>query len=637
MINLSTQDKTLLASAIAFFCISLNCTGSLLFYDASYRILYLDMVGTMISAIILGPAWGVMVGILTNFLSSFFLDPSFRCFSVVNVVGALYWGYLAHRGWLSLPRSTEASGLYRMTPLWVIWKGVIVSGIVAGMVTSLPASILQRWLFNYDTGSSSSYLTRYSKQHFDLMINLNQNLGEYPCDLFIDFALSVPDKLLTSFLAIMFCITFLRYYAGRMIGSSFTSSWLVDKKNFFLSHDALPCYISTIVYVYSLITLPNLLLDKIIKEPVLIIIIALPLLYNATVIFYSIKRSISFSVENPILIESQEMLNFPNWKTLSIIIMIIGGVLVSVCIGYLYIVNVVFNSDIKHIYYKEIAQFNSVEDILKITNFYKTTIPPLLLMFSYIFLEFWNSRVLVMLEKHAQAKMVRWFSHNISYKVSDVRAFFRDLSKFLTRNQLESVPFQQVYYDGMKVDSIGDVTNGSSANAARIERALKILKHMTTDSGDSPRAANVKDIILKAAEPFKRKFQIEVIGQIYEQCVVYEEYLAQVIDNLLMNALNHAFIPVTRDSRVVFLLDETSDSLSIDYCNNGRPLPSGFSKEKFFDFEKKLSVSSNEGLGGAFIGFVVEKVHRGSFEIINNPDYNVNFRITIPKEGHYDA
>jgi hypothetical protein len=207
MIENGTKPNLQLSFSIAFFCISLNCTGSLLFHDASYGILYLDMVGTMISSIILGPAWGVMVGIVTNTLSSQFLDPSFRCFAVVNVFGALYWGYLAQGGFLSLPPSSDDRSVYRVTCSWALRTGVFVSGIVAGMLTSIPASILQRWLFEYGTPSSSSYLTKYSKQNFGLFMDIRNYLGDYVCDLIIDFGLSIPDKLLTSFLAIIFCLT----------------------------------------------------------------------------------------------------------------------------------------------------------------------------------------------------------------------------------------------------------------------------------------------------------------------------------------------------------------------------------------------------------------------------------------------
>lgn len=619
-----------LPTAIAFFCISLNCTGSLLFYDASYRILYLDMLGTMISSIILGPAWGVMVGILTNILSSFFLDPSFRCFAVVNVVGALYWGYWAHGGAFTLPQSPVAPSIYRVTWKWIVLNGVLVGGIFAGVVTSVPASVLQRWLFNYDTGSSSSYLTKYAKEHFSFFINLKDKIGDYACDFIIDWGLSVPDKLLTSLLAIIFCITILRYYAGRMTGRDFSSNWSKNRVKFFFNQDPLPCIISGLAYVWSLFSLSADIQKTIVSNVQLSITMSIPLIYCTLITLYALHGR-NFRNKNSIIpVKLDEMLKLPQKKDLGAIL-VFGAIFTLICVVYFYLVKVVFDSDVKHIYFNEIAKFKTVEDIIKINNIWKTAVPPILLLCSLIWLEYCNSKVLEELKEQAQARIVRWFSHNISPKANNVQSFFTGLTVFLQRNQLTTAPFQEIYFEGMKVETISDVAKGSSVNAARIERGIKILKHMLIGSGDWPTASDVQRIIIEAAEPFRRKFSIQITGNVSADVMVYSEYLAQVIDNLLMNAENHAFRPVTPDSKVIFHLSDDVESISITYRNNGRPLPSGFTKEKFMDFQKKLSDSSNEGLGGAFIGYVIEGVHKGRFEIIEDSNYSVNFKITIPK------
>ena len=51
------------------------------------------MIGTAISAIVLGPWWGALVGTLTNVGSSLITGPTALPFFIVNVVGALLWGY----------------------------------------------------------------------------------------------------------------------------------------------------------------------------------------------------------------------------------------------------------------------------------------------------------------------------------------------------------------------------------------------------------------------------------------------------------------------------------------------------------------------------------------------------------------
>ncbi|GAP16164.1 ECF transporter S component [Levilinea saccharolytica] len=55
--------------------------------------IFLDMIGTAVAAIVLGPWWGALVGAITNIVSSFISGPIGLPFAVVNVVGALVWGY----------------------------------------------------------------------------------------------------------------------------------------------------------------------------------------------------------------------------------------------------------------------------------------------------------------------------------------------------------------------------------------------------------------------------------------------------------------------------------------------------------------------------------------------------------------
>ncbi len=54
---------------------------------------FLDMIGTAVVAIVLGPWWGALVGVITNVVSSFISGPIGLPFAVVNVAGALVWGY----------------------------------------------------------------------------------------------------------------------------------------------------------------------------------------------------------------------------------------------------------------------------------------------------------------------------------------------------------------------------------------------------------------------------------------------------------------------------------------------------------------------------------------------------------------
>lgn len=89
----ATDPGIVLTLLIVFACFALNNLGGQFVADLGVP-LYLDMVGTAIAAIALGPWHGVAAGLANNVLGSFLEGnmPSLW-FALVNVVGALIWGY----------------------------------------------------------------------------------------------------------------------------------------------------------------------------------------------------------------------------------------------------------------------------------------------------------------------------------------------------------------------------------------------------------------------------------------------------------------------------------------------------------------------------------------------------------------
>ncbi len=54
---------------------------------------YLDMIGTCVAAIVLGPWWGALAGALSNIGGAVFYGPTNIPFALANITGALIWGY----------------------------------------------------------------------------------------------------------------------------------------------------------------------------------------------------------------------------------------------------------------------------------------------------------------------------------------------------------------------------------------------------------------------------------------------------------------------------------------------------------------------------------------------------------------
>lgn len=103
---------------------------------------FLDMIGTCVAAIVLGPWWGALVGIITNVGGAFFTGPVNIPFALANVAGALVWGY-GVRSWgmgASLPRY------------------FVLNILVALAVTAVAAPIVV-FVFGGATGHSSDAIT----------------------------------------------------------------------------------------------------------------------------------------------------------------------------------------------------------------------------------------------------------------------------------------------------------------------------------------------------------------------------------------------------------------------------------------------------------------------------------------------
>ena len=99
------QPRARHVALLAVACLVLNLAGRE-FVDFLQLPVYLDMVGTAIAAIALGPWRGAAVGAATNVVGAVGSGWVSIPFALVNVVGALVWGYGVRRWRLgrTLPR-----------------------------------------------------------------------------------------------------------------------------------------------------------------------------------------------------------------------------------------------------------------------------------------------------------------------------------------------------------------------------------------------------------------------------------------------------------------------------------------------------------------------------------------------------
>ncbi len=88
----SSQSLVLIVIAIA-----INMIGGQLISMLKLPI-FLDSIGTLISAVLLGPFIGMLTGLLTNLLWGLLTDPIAAAFAPVAMVIGLVAGWLARAG-----------------------------------------------------------------------------------------------------------------------------------------------------------------------------------------------------------------------------------------------------------------------------------------------------------------------------------------------------------------------------------------------------------------------------------------------------------------------------------------------------------------------------------------------------------
>lgn len=138
--------------------------------------LHLDMVGTAIAAVVLGPWWGALVGVTTNVAGVPISGPESLPFALVNVAGALCWGY----------------GVRRFGMGRTIGRFLLLSVVVALVCTAVAVPILQL-LYGGSTGHGANAVT---------LSFAEVSRGFVVAVLSANLVTSLADKLISGFVAL---------------------------------------------------------------------------------------------------------------------------------------------------------------------------------------------------------------------------------------------------------------------------------------------------------------------------------------------------------------------------------------------------------------------------------------------------
>jgi energy-coupling factor transport system substrate-specific component len=138
--------------------------------------IYLDAIGTCVIAIVLGPWWGALTGVLTNVGGSFFFGPTNIPFALANVLAALIWGY----GVRTFRMGTNPVAYF-------------VLCVIVGVATGAAGGVIALFVFGGATGHPSDVITATLLAAGSALVNA----------VFTSSILtSVADKVISGFVAV---------------------------------------------------------------------------------------------------------------------------------------------------------------------------------------------------------------------------------------------------------------------------------------------------------------------------------------------------------------------------------------------------------------------------------------------------
>lgn len=183
-------DRELDGAGLPFvaFCIALNLTVGQI--TTALKIpLYLDSVGTVLTAVLCGPLSAILAGALSNILAGAFGNPTMMFFIPVVVVIGAFSGTLAKHGWFRK------------------WYLAAAGGILQGVIAAAVSAPIAAFLFGGVMFAGTDMLVLYFRSVGNTLLQsvFYQGLSSDPVDKTVTYLLvyflcrNLPFRLLQRF------------------------------------------------------------------------------------------------------------------------------------------------------------------------------------------------------------------------------------------------------------------------------------------------------------------------------------------------------------------------------------------------------------------------------------------------------
>ncbi|HJV96818.1 MAG TPA: HAMP domain-containing sensor histidine kinase, partial [Albitalea sp.] len=141
----------------------------------------------------------------------------------------------------------------------------------------------------------------------------------------------------------------------------------------------------------------------------------------------------------------------------------------------------------------------------------------------------------------------------------------------------------------------------------------------------------VEDVLLSLEPKVKRsKARVQLTCDEALEADSYPGAFAQIITNLLVNALVHGF-GNDREGLVCIAIDSVGSDLAIEFSDNGAGIPAAVIGKIFDPFFTTKRGHGGSGLGLHLVFNLVTQTLRGTIQCESREGHGATFRVTIPR------
>lgn len=137
------RDTKMLKLTFCSMCIVINILGGMIAHTIRIPLLFLDTVGTILSAAVLGPFYGMATGGLSSILKALVMNPKGMPFALVNVAIGLTVGIMAKKFGFNI-KTAIISGILLAVICPLI--GTPIAVFLSGGFVGDPLDIIVAWM-----------------------------------------------------------------------------------------------------------------------------------------------------------------------------------------------------------------------------------------------------------------------------------------------------------------------------------------------------------------------------------------------------------------------------------------------------------------------------------------------------------